>query len=593
MDQTWFEMTAHRRRSLRNSVWIPLRSSEYLTREGERGFAGYKTEFFGAGSLAVPINDRDRATKLGWGDIGIAHDQTSYAWEAGYKPADVYQEADGVDLGIELVLVQSINAAHAREWNLNQDVVFALGLIREDDRWLRADEGYVEVARIRRGADERPAVLEIKSEFLREYLAARQMALRIVTYRSREAVLQSVEHIAWRDGTVSESTETDRYEGRVQSINEGGELGGRKIAVFHVKRTDVDYDADVPEFGPLDGTNTESTSWVKDIPVDHPIFRVEGEVWRNEWIEPAEHSTRIRRDEVPSRLHYAIEASGRRVAGDELNDEDIMKWLWFRPEVMMSLSHRRGGSLSWFTRETGEVSCSPDYKVSFGVNDLGLVNVYAYDVVKLPEWQQQLWHGYNVTPEGGVSAELMSAQAEGKAASTNAPEAYLKDSFDLLNEIFRRMRGVELLAKHDAEKDILSRCHRFRAAEQDGILGLAKDLNRLFAERLNTAELKTLVPLKKGEKFGSLKVLENCIRSVSSADDAGHVMAPFFGINELRQADAHLPRSELIHSLDKCGVDSATPPVSQGSQMIHTMVLSMREIARVFLEASPDKFPNG
>ena len=33
----------------------------------------------------------------------------------------------------------------------------------------------------------------------------------------------------------------------------------------------------------------------------------------------------------------------------------------------------------------------PDYKVHFGVNRVGLITVYAYDIARLPVWQQRTW----------------------------------------------------------------------------------------------------------------------------------------------------------------------------------------------------------
>ena len=37
----------------------------------------------------------------------------------------------------------------------------------------------------------------------------------------------------------------------------------------------------------------------------------------------------------------------------------------------------------------------------FGVNALGFVNVFAKDIGFLREWEQQIWAGFNVGPEGG------------------------------------------------------------------------------------------------------------------------------------------------------------------------------------------------
>jgi hypothetical protein len=53
-----------------------------------------------------------------------------------------------------------------------------------------------------------------------------------------------------------------------------------------------------------------------------------------------------------------------------------------------------------------------------------LLNAYAKDVAFLPEWLQRVWAGFNVSPEGKVSAELFLAQGRGEPAGTQTPEPF-------------------------------------------------------------------------------------------------------------------------------------------------------------------------
>ena len=150
-------------------------------------------------------------------------------------------------------------------------------------------------------------------------------------------------------------------------------------------------------------------------------------------------------------------------------------WLWFRPDAMMALSVRRGGGIRWYTRDTGGVWCSPDYEVHFGVNRLGLVNVYAKDIGLLPEWQQRVWAGHNIGPEGGVSDELLASQVRASPADTQAPEAFLAKGLKFLKQRSLEEFGVSVLREHDQIPVIIPRCHRFRAIDKAGLFGLAKD----------------------------------------------------------------------------------------------------------------------
>ena len=78
MNQEWFEMPDIRRKIFNISVWIPLRAIIHNERNGKYGYEGYKEDFFGSGSIAVPTKDLGLAKKLGWMDIGISHQHSGY-----------------------------------------------------------------------------------------------------------------------------------------------------------------------------------------------------------------------------------------------------------------------------------------------------------------------------------------------------------------------------------------------------------------------------------------------------------------------------------------------------------------------------------
>ena len=64
MEKNWFEMNILRRNRLNNAVWIPLYACQELERRGQIGYDGYKAEFFGCGTLAVPIDEKKKAAIL-------------------------------------------------------------------------------------------------------------------------------------------------------------------------------------------------------------------------------------------------------------------------------------------------------------------------------------------------------------------------------------------------------------------------------------------------------------------------------------------------------------------------------------------------
>ncbi|MGA7106009.1 MAG: hypothetical protein WBX49_11765 [Candidatus Deferrimicrobiaceae bacterium] len=558
-------MAEFRRRKFAAAVWIPLRAIHLVIREGERGSLGFRQDFFGAGSLAVPVGNKEKAIRLGWEDIGIIHGHRSGVDAGRYIPSDIHESDSREVFGVPLVLEQRINSSEHSVWHLHQDLVIALGLIRESDKWICPDEDYTEVVKLCRRADGHPDLMEIRTEFLRDYLCARSMGLYITSYRGREEVVEAAGHIEWPANPFVQRTDGERWEGRITAIHEGGMPYGEETAVFHASRTDVDPGEDVPVFGAETEENVSSRSW-KFGQRGRKLFFIQGECWRNEWIGPGEYSPRIRRDRVPGRVFFLTDAAGKRESKDTL--VGATRWLWFKPEVIPTLAHRRGGALGWYTRDTGHIRCSPDYQVHFGVNAIGLVNVFAKDIALLPEWQQQIWAGFNVSPEGGVSEELLASQMRAEPADTVAPEVLFVAAMAALDKTFQKEAGVPLFRSHPQRSEMLHKIHRFRSHDRNGLFALAKDVARLTTDSLDTKTLQNLVPPPKGEKRASLKSLEKVLATKVSPDDAHTMMTPLFGVYELRLADAHLPSSDVDLTLHNIGIDPSKSAIVQGMQLI-------------------------
>ncbi len=573
LTQDWFEMADIRRRWLKNSVWVPLRAVQELQKIGHYGYLGYRKEFFGIGTVAVPLDMKDRVLKLGWVDIAISHNHSGFYDNGRYINADAFEDYGGKYLGTHMVLDQHFNSADPAEWHLTQDFVTALGLKKEKDVWVCPNEGYVDVARLHRRADSRPDLLEVRAEHLKDYLCARSMGLYATSYHSRDAVTSDASFITWENRSSRDETQTDRWEGRVAEIHEGGHPYGEKIAVFHASRTDVDESDDIPDISgiPTD-QNIKSSSWEKTFE-GRRLFLVMGELWRNEWIEPAKTSPRIRRDAQAPSVFFIVDEQGNKEIRETLADGG--RWLWFKPDVIMALAHRRGGTLAWYTRDTGSVSCSPDCGVHFGINRLSLINTYAKDVVLLPEWQQRIWAGHNVGPEGGVSEELLASQVRAQPARTQAPEEFLRKGIELINVLSKKQLNISIFGDHQFVRDLLPRIHRFRAVDNPGLYALAKDLARVTADSLDTAAMQNIVGPPKGTKWGSLKTLENLLASKIGGDAARAVMSALVGVYELRHADAHLPSSELDEALALLNVDRSLPTIFQGYQLLHACVSSV------------------
>ncbi|MEO1110037.1 MAG: hypothetical protein AAFX90_19150, partial [Pseudomonadota bacterium] len=246
------------------------------------------------------------------------------------------------------------------------------------------------------------------------------------------------------------------------------------------------------------------------------------------------------------------------------------KYLWFKPSVVPALLERRGSCLDWYTADTGGVSASPDTLVHFGLNRLGLVNTYAYDIARRPLWERKIWIAHNCRPDGGVSEELMKAQMECSVAETHSPEKLLPEAIEWLEANFRDKFGLPLFRAHHETETLLKTNHRFRALDEAGLRSLAKDVVKVTIERINKKSI--LKALSESEsKLGTLKLLEQLIAKFTSDDYAKQRMAPLFGLYDLRSADAHLSSSDIDTCYQRLGVDRSLPIVFQGALMLQTV----------------------
>jgi len=574
--QSWFEMPEIRKRFFDKSVWIPLKERSVLLREGSFGYLGYIEEYLGVSSIAVPLSQRPEAEKLGWTDIGTRSSNRGYVENGEYITAQTYQNDDKTLNAEHLVLERGGNRIEASKWDLNQDLTCTLELKRESDKWYAISYGYEEVAKLERDADGRAVNLSIRASYLKDYLCARKMALYMTSYRSRRQIVEDRGHIKWDSPTVEE-TKSDKWEGRVNEISEGGDPFGSSYAVFHMSRTDVDYDEDIPEHGFPTDDNVEAKSWEGKFE-GKKLYYIEGELWRNEWIEPALKSHLVCGEEPEPTTFFITDNNGKSENRKTLVNG--IRWLWFNPSVIEAILNIRGSSLGWYTRDTGTIGCSPGYEVHFGINSIGLINVLAKDIAVLPDWQQKVWAGYNVPPDGKVSAELLMSQMEAKPASTQAPEEYLPRGIVLLNKLIRDKFGVSVFKEYADANKILKRIHRFRAVTKQGLFELAKDIYRFVGEKIDAEEIKKVVNPKKGEKWGQLKSLEKLLALKVGKEAAYSLVSPLWGVYSLRLADSHLPSADISEAYSLCQIDIKKPGVIQGYQLVDTCVTCIYDICK-------------
>lgn len=565
MAKDWILQTKETRRKFANSTWIPLRS--ICKREtGDVQNIGYISEFFGCNSLAFPPDHKDFAENLGWSDIGIILEAHPYAFDSGhYKTIDQYEWNEKEPVGVHLIFDHPQPVIGGRKWIINPDLIVALRLIKEKNSWVRPEEDFVEVIRESFDDEGNHVQIEIKKEFLIDYLAARNLSLRLTYYRQRVENVEEIESSEYADlGSYQEERDQGQFELRVNSLND---VYGGGWASFRVWRTDVDEEDDAPVMGPETNENTESES-SQGIRDDYRGVRVEGEFWRDEWIEHQGISTRVRYDKEPNLPTFIVETDGTRIPSAELDNEDIGRWLFFRSSIVNELLKHRGFSLEWYTSETGCIHSASSYQTHFGINSADLITVYACDVAKLPSWEQHIWAAHNVAPEGKVSAELLASQVRVQPASTHAVEDLLFQVMRMLEASFKQKLNVDLFSHDINDSELLLQISRFSSTDKTSLLRLAKDLVRIFTDRLNVKALRELSNHKDKNKLGSNKLLQNIVAQKIGEDYAHKIFGVIVGVYEMRLGDAHPTGSKIEEAIKLAGIDENQSFLRQGKQLI-------------------------
>jgi hypothetical protein len=573
-EQDWFEMRDLRKARIASSTWIPVFARHQPLEVGNCRQVGHQEEYFGAHAIIVPQQYRDKALQVEWTEASFSHDRRPHIDGDEFKSAGNFDDSATGIVGKRLVLEGTFDGLESSQQFIDQDLILGLRLFREGDSWLCPAEDYIEVVRMKFDESRRCTLIEIRAEHLRDYLNACDSGLLVATYRSRRETQATPPPFPWPSEPVDEKIDGGHWEGRVSEVTEDGFPYGSEVAVIEMVRTDVDLDDEVPVFGHPTNENIggETRKFQRLGP---KCYRLYGEMWRNEWVEPASKSPRFRGDRSTSEVDFIIETDGTTAPGSSLRDEG--RWLWFQPHIIGALLERRKSKLVWHSLNTGTISTPLNGDVHFGLNDSGFVNVYAKDIGQLLEAPQRLWNAHNITPDGAVSPELYAVQMKCVVPTTIAPEVEIVLAIQELQEASKEAYGDNLFRSHPVEADLVRAVNRFYSLDRSGFFKLAKEITRLVVERMDMDLLKRLTPDEK--KLASIKRLERIV--TDCGEDGRELTAPLVGLNELRQADAHLPSTDLSDSFGLLGVTDSGEYMNMAKEMMSNVAVSLQNIQTV------------
>ena len=138
----------------------------------------------------------------------------------------------------------------------------------------------------------------------------------------------------------------------------------------------------------------------------------------------------------------------------------------------------------------------------------------------------------------------------------------------MLEVAFRQELSISLFTHDIDDAVVMQHVSRFASKDQASLLSLAKELVRVFSDRLNVCELRKLSTHAEKEKLRSNKLLQDVLAQKVGADEARHIFAVVAGAYDMRVGDAHPTGSNIEEALRLAGIDESSSFLKQGEQLI-------------------------
>lgn len=157
----------------------------------------------------------------------------------------------------------------------------------------------------------------------------------------------------------------------------------------------------------------------------------------------------------------------------------------------------------------------------------------------------------------------------------------------LLEDGFRDKYDISLFTHDIDDVEVGQQVSRFSSKDRPTLLRLAKDIIRVFSDRLNVRELRKLSTHAEKDKLGSNKLLQSILAQSIGIDGAQRVFAEIAGAYDMRLGDAHPTGSKVTDAIKLAGVNEDSSPLRQGEQLIHNVGRSIWYTGK-YLFGEPD-----
>jgi hypothetical protein len=292
-------------------------------------------------------------------------------------------------------------------------------------------------------------------------------------------------------------------------------------------------------------------------------------------------------EDVPNPTFIAEDGTRRPAA------EFGRRYLYFRPAALEHYFSAPGHSVEFHMRTWGSANGPAESSVAVGINEKGLLTIFAPLMAKLSSMEQTHWAPYSAAPDGGPCAEWFQTQMMQDPPHSPSVNELIDSACGALDVAWKGRFGI-LLFRERAEPTDEAHC-RDRArmsvgpisGQFDEVLRLSK---ALYESAVDTIDFESVrkpltaagVPFPvQGKQLALLRLVLTQILKFSD-DDAKKVLSPLYLVNSFRIASAHTLPTTVPDTMRAAGIKPASlDPRSAWDALVDSVVVTLQEIATI------------
>ena len=570
LNQNWLEQKDIRNVKFDDQDWIPIYGFKYGAERLRFPQIGHYEEFQEFRGAVIYEENQLPAEGITswntWSDDDVCeYDSDDYPYPYSHQ----FNNLNDPPIGFRLVVSQFLSNDSPARVHLHQDFIITYNLIFDGKGWIRPKKHNEQVVRYIFYQNSEVMRVEVKARLLKDYLSIRGAIYRMYYYSGRRFVQKDKPNFDWEEEKTISSLPNDRCTANIEYTDFRGERISASSTISETANNSKNTKEETPNASnnivPHVGSGGAITG---DVSASNRYFAY-CRMWRGEWVWP---------DDTPVNWNVSKQQGNaldiRSDAGESLkqgvsNSAETIPHRWFQPKAIRDHLLERNARLDWRDASSGTLHYGNHSQVAFELTEDGLIIVPAKDIARLSRREIRKWISHACEPDELKRGQHRMSRHMLEQAHTGIPEKNLTLAIEQVNQSFLQRFCVPLLLPGDEMHNIISKIHRFRAVDEDGLLALARDMTKYVLEWISPSNLHSVVKFDVSKRK-TLKMLKHFLQVENGVDNADEIMAPLFGLYGLRNYDSHLPSScqSVEVQYTKVGVNRDQPTVHQGAEMI-------------------------